>query len=425
MFIDIAKIYIKAGDGGDGAVAFHREKYVAAGGPDGGDGGKGGSIVFVPDSNMNTLMDFRYKRKYVAANGENGGKNNCSGANAPDLIIKVPLGTLIKDAETGLIIKDMSDGERFVAAKGGSGGWGNQHFATPTRQIPRFAKPGLPGEEREIQLELKLIADVGLVGFPNVGKSTFLSVVSSAKPKIANYHFTTLVPNLGVVQAFEDKSFVLADIPGLIEGAADGIGLGTSFLRHVDRCRLLIHMVDISGSEGRDPAEDFDAINKELQKHSARLSGLMQIVVGNKADIVSDETVVSRFKAYVEEKGYSFYLISAASRQGIDDVIAKVVKELDTLPDTLVYEPEIETEAIHEQNKSSREFSVYVHDGIYYVEAQWLAKLMSGINYNDYESMNYFQRVLRTNGIIDKLEEMGIKEGDTVSIYDFEFDFVK
>ena len=425
MFIDIAKIYIKAGDGGDGAVAFHREKYVAAGGPDGGDGGKGGSIVFVPDSNMNTLMDFRYKRKYVAANGENGGKNNCSGANAPDLIIKVPLGTLIKDAETGLIIKDMSDGERFIAAKGGSGGWGNQHFATPTRQIPRFAKPGLPGEEREIQLELKLIADVGLVGFPNVGKSTFLSVVSSAKPKIANYHFTTLVPNLGVVQAFEDKSFVLADIPGLIEGAADGIGLGTSFLRHVDRCRLLIHMVDISGSEGRDPAEDFDAINKELQKHSARLSGLMQIVVGNKADIVSDETVVSRFKAYVEEKGYSFYLISAASRQGIDDVIAKVVKELDTLPDTLVYEPEIDTEAIHEQNKSSREFSVYVHDGIYYVEAQWLAKLMSGINYNDYESMNYFQRVLRTNGIIDKLEEMGIKEGDTVSIYDFEFDFVK
>ena len=425
MFIDIAKIYIKAGDGGDGAVAFHREKYVAAGGPDGGDGGKGGSIVFVPDSNMNTLMDFRYKRKFVAANGENGGKNNCSGANAPDLIINVPLGTLIKDAETGLIIKDMSDGERFVAAKGGSGGWGNQHFATPTRQIPRFAKPGLPGEEREIQLELKLIADVGLVGFPNVGKSTFLSVVSSAKPKIANYHFTTLVPNLGVVQAFEDKSFVLADIPGLIEGAADGIGLGTSFLRHVDRCRLLIHMVDISGSEGRDPAEDFDAINKELQKHSARLSGLMQIVVGNKADIVSDETVVSRFKAYVEEKGYSFYLISAASRQGIDDVIAKVVKELDTLPDTLVYEPEIETEAIHEQNKSSREFSVYVHDGIYYVEAQWLAKLMSGINYNDYESMNYFQRVLRTNGIIDKLEEMGIKEGDTVSIYDFEFDFVK
>lgn len=425
MFIDIAKIYIKAGDGGDGAVAFHREKYVAAGGPDGGDGGKGGSIVFVPDSNMNTLMDFRYKRKYVAANGENGGKNNCSGANAPDLIIKVPLGTLIKDAETGLIIKDMSDGERFIAAKGGSGGWGNQHFATPTRQIPRFAKPGLPGEEREIQLELKLIADVGLVGFPNVGKSTFLSVVSSAKPKIANYHFTTLVPNLGVVQAFEDKSFVLADIPGLIEGAADGIGLGTSFLRHVDRCRLLIHMVDISGSEGRDPAEDFDAINKELKKHSARLSGLMQIVVGNKADIVSDETVVSRFKAYVEEKGYSFYLISAASRQGIDDVIAKVVKELDTLPDTLVYEPEIETEAIHEQNKSSREFSVYVHDGIYYVEAQWLAKLMSGINYNDYESMNYFQRVLRTNGIIDKLEKMGIKEGDTVSIYDFEFDFVK
>lgn len=424
MFIDIAKIYIKSGDGGNGAVAFHREKYVAAGGPDGGDGGKGGSIIFEADSNMNTLMDFRYKRKYVAGSGENGGKNKCSGANADDLIIKVPRGTLIKDASTGLIIKDMSDCERFVAAKGGNGGWGNQHFATPTRQIPRFAKPGEPGEEREIQLELKLIADVGLIGFPNVGKSTFLSVVSAAKPKIANYHFTTLVPNLGVVNAYEDKSFVLADIPGLIEGAAEGVGLGTSFLRHVDRCRLLIHVVDISQSEGRNPIEDFDAINKELKNHSQRLASLPQIVVGNKADITSDRSIVEQFKKYVTDLGYSFYLISAASGQGVKDVIAQTVKELDKLPETLVYEPEIEPDQ-PAKDTSAKEFSVYIHDGIYYVEGQWLAKIMSGINYNDYESMNYFQRVLRSSGVIDKLEEMGIKEGDTVSIYDFEFDFVK
>ncbi len=424
MFIDIAKIYIKAGNGGAGAVAFHREKYVAAGGPDGGDGGRGGNIIFVPDSNLNTLLDFRYKRKYVAKNGENGGRNNCSGANAEDLIIKVPFGTLIKDAATGLIIKDMSDGQPFIAAKGGNGGWGNQHFATPTRQIPRFAKPGEPGQEREVQLELKLIADVGLVGFPNVGKSTFLSVVSSAKPKIANYHFTTLVPNLGVVNAYEDKSFVLADIPGLIEGAAEGVGLGTEFLRHVDRCRLLIHIVDISSSEGRNPIDDFEAINNELKNHSDRLASLPQIVVGNKCDIVTDNEIVKDFKDHVENKGYKFFLVSAAAVTGIKDVIAQVVKTLDTLPETLIYESEFIEEPVI-KDKSIKEFSIEVHNGIYYVEAEWLAKIMAGINYNDYESMNFFQRVLRTNGIIEKLEEMGIKEGDTVSIYDFEFDFVK
>lgn len=422
MFIDVAKIHIKAGKGGDGAVAFHREKYVAAGGPDGGDGGKGGSVVFVADDNMNTLMDFRYKRKYVAENGENGGRNKCSGANAEDLIIKVPKGTLIRDAESGLIIKDMSDGEPFVAAKGGNGGWGNQHFATPTRQIPRFAKPGEEGEEREVSLELKLIADVGLVGFPNVGKSTFLSVVSAARPKIANYHFTTLVPNLGVVNAYEDKSFVMADIPGLIEGAADGVGLGTSFLRHVDRCRLLIHIVDVSGSEFRDPIEDFEAINKELKNHSQRLAGLPQIVVGNKCDIVSDNGVVERFKAHVEEQGYKFFLASAASNQGIKEIIAETVRQLDSLPGVLVYEPE-EAEPVQIAS-GDKDFSVDVHDGVYYVEAEWLGKLMSGINYEDYESLSYFQRVLRNTGIIDKLTEMGIKEGDTVSIYGFEFDFV-
>ncbi len=423
MFIDVAKIFIKAGDGGPGAIAFHREKYVAAGGPDGGDGGKGGSIVFIADNNMNTLMDFRYKRKYVAENGEAGGRNNCSGANAKDLVIKVPKGTLIKDDATGLIIKDMSDGEPFVAAKGGKGGWGNQHFATSTRQIPRFAKPGEPGEERMVRLELKLIADVGLVGFPNVGKSTFLSVVTSAKPKIAGYHFTTLVPNLGVVQAFEDKSFVMADIPGLIEGASDGAGLGIDFLRHVERCRLLVHVVDVSGSEGRDPVEDFETINAELLNHSSRLASLPQIVVGNKSDIVYDNEMVERFKKHVEQKGFKFFLMSAASRDGIKEVISEAVSMLDELPEALVFEAEYIPEE-HKIDKSDKSFEVYINNGVYYVEAEWLAKIMQSINYEDYESLNYFQKVLRTNGIIDKLEEMGINEGDTVSIYDFEFDFI-
>ncbi len=424
MFIDVAKIYIKAGNGGPGAIAFHREKYVAAGGPDGGDGGNGGSIVFITDNNMNTLMDFRYKRKYVAQNGEPGGRNNCSGANAKDLVIKVPKGTLIKDDETGLIIKDMSDGEPFIAAKGGKGGWGNQHFATSTRQIPRFAKPGEPGEERMVRLELKLIADVGLVGFPNVGKSTFLSVVTSAKPKIAGYHFTTLVPNLGVVKAYEDKSFVMADIPGLIEGASDGAGLGIDFLRHVERCRLLIHIVDISASEGRDPISDFDTINRELSTHSKRLASLPQIVVGNKSDIAYDDELIEKFKSYVEGLGYKFYLMSAASREGIKDIISQTVLQLDSLPDTLVFEPEFVSQP-KTIDKTDKSFDVYVHDDVYYVEAQWLAKIMQSINYDDYESLNYFQRVLRTNGIIDKLEEMGINEGDTVRIYDFEFDYIR
>ena len=424
MFIDVAKIYVKAGNGGDGAVAFHREKYVAAGGPDGGDGGRGGDVVFVTDSNMNTLMDFKYKRKYVAENGQNGGKNNCSGASGKDLIIKVPNGTIIRDANSGLIIKDMSGVDSFVVAKSGNGGWGNQHFATSTRQIPRFSKPGEPGQEVEVQLELKLIADVGIIGFPNVGKSTFLSVVSSAKPKIANYHFTTLVPNLGVVTAFEDKTFVLADIPGLIEGAAEGIGLGTAFLRHVDRCRLLIHVVDISASEGRDPIEDFEAINNELKNYSERLAGLPQIVVGNKADVAIDSTLSDKLKKHVTKLGFKFYLISAAATQGVKDVIKEAVIQLDTLPDTLVYESEIEI-VNTPVDKNNKEFTAFVHDGIYYVEAEWLGKIMLSINPNDYESMNYFHRVLRTNGIIDKLEELGIQDGDTVSIYDFEFDYVK
>ena len=305
MFIDTAKIFLKAGKGGDGAVSFHREKYVAAGGPDGGDGGRGGNIVFVADPNLSTLMDFRYKRKYAAPCGENGRGARCNGKNAQDLVIRVPRGTLVKEAESGLVIADISTDEPVVVAKGGKGGWGNVHFATPTRQIPRFAKPGLPGEELEVQLELKLIADVGLIGFPNVGKSTLISAISAAKPKIANYHFTTLSPVLGVVRVGPEASFVAADIPGLIEGAADGVGLGHDFLRHVERCRMLLHVVDVSGSEGRDPKEDFAAINAELQRFSPQLAAREQLVLGNKCDIASEEQI-ARFRAFVEGQGLPF-----------------------------------------------------------------------------------------------------------------------
>ena len=302
MFVDVAKITIKAGKGGDGAVSFHREKFVAAGGPDGGDGGRGGNVVFVADDNLSTLMDFRYKRKYVAEAGQNGGAARCTGKNAPDLIIRVPRGTLVKEAGTGLVMADISGSEPVVVAKGGRGGWGNTHFATPTRQIPKFAKPGLPGQEFEVRLELKLIADVGLIGFPNVGKSTLISVISAAKPKIANYHFTTLSPVLGVVRVGPEQSFVAADIPGLIEGASEGVGLGHDFLRHVERCRLLLHVVDVSGCEGRDPVEDFEKINAELENFSPELAARPQIVLGNKCDIATEEQIEA-FRAYIESKG--------------------------------------------------------------------------------------------------------------------------
>ena len=329
MFIDTAKINIKAGNGGNGSVSFHREKYVAAGGPDGGDGGRGGNVVFVADSNLSTLMDFRYKRKYAAQNGEDGRAARCSGKNAPDLIIRVPRGTLVRDAQSGLVIADISGDEPVVVARGGRGGWGNVHFATPTRQIPKFAKPGGKGEELEVRLELKLIADVGLVGFPNVGKSTIISVISAAKPKIANYHFTTLSPVLGVVRVGPEASFVAADIPGLIEGAADGVGLGHDFLRHVDRCRLLLHVVDVSGSEGRDPKDDFEKINTELANFSQELSARPQIVLGNKCDIASPEQI-AEFRAFIEEKGLVFLPVSAATRQGLDKLpgVAAAMEEL-------------------------------------------------------------------------------------------------
>lgn len=423
MFVDVAKIRIKAGDGGNGAISFHREKYVAAGGPDGGDGGRGGNVVFVADTNLSTLVDFKYRKKYIAQNGQNGSGKRCSGKNAPDLVIRVPKGTVIKDAETGRIMADISGFEPVVLAHGGKGGWGNSHFATPTRQIPRFAKPGATGESFDVTLELKLLADVGLVGFPNVGKSTLVSVVSAAKPIIANYHFTTLTPVLGVVRLDADTSFVMADIPGLIEGASEGVGLGHEFLRHVDRCRLIVHVVDVSGIEGRDPMEDFATINRELRNFSPELADRPQIVAGNKCDLATPEQIAA-FKAFVEGEGYSFYPITAATRQGVDDLIKAVARRLTDLPPIREYEPEpIPVEQM--VRKGSRNFTIRMEDGVYMVEGPWLMEVLGMVDLEDDESLQFFQRVLRDTGIIDRLEEMGIREGDTVNILDFEFDYVR
>ncbi len=423
MFIDTAKIFIKAGDGGNGSVSFLREKYISAGGPDGGDGGKGGNVVFVVDEHLSTLADFRYKRKYVAKNGDNGKAKRCFGRGAEDLVIRLPMGTLIKDAETGRILADMSDKEPKVIAKGGRGGWGNSHFATPTRQAPNFAKPGTPGEEMEVTLELKLLADVGLVGFPNVGKSTLVSVVSEAKPNIANYHFTTLSPVLGVVRMGEGNSFVMADIPGLIEGAWEGIGLGHQFLRHVERCRLLVHVVDVSGSEGRNPIEDFNIINQELEKFNPELAERPMIVAGNKCDLTDDEKV-EEFKNYVEEKGYKFFPIMAAIRHGVDPLLNTILENLSKLPPIVRYEEEIlPVKPVDEFEKTA--VTITEQDGVYMVEGKWLLQLINSVNFSDYESLQYFQRVLMNTGVIDALRNAGISEGDTVSMYELEFDFVE
>ena len=422
MFIDVAKIKIKAGSGGNGAVSFRREKYVAAGGPDGGDGGKGGNIVFQVDDNLATLADFRYKRKYTASNGENGSGGRKNGRGGEDLIIKVPRGTIIREVESGAVMADMSGDEPFIAAKGGRGGWGNPHFATPTRQVPRFAKNGTPGEEWEVSLELKLLADVGLLGFPNVGKSTLVSVVSQAKPIIANYHFTTLTPVLGVVSLGEGSSFVMADIPGLIEGAGDGVGLGHEFLRHVDRCRLLVHIVDAAGSEGRDPIEDFEIINKELEKFDPELAKRPQIVAANKIDLASDEQL-ERLEKYFMEKGYEYHTMCAPILEGTQELIHTVWNKLQTLPPIKKYEAEnIPLELFEKQNDKG--FTIRVEDDIYFVEAPWLLRILQRTDLDDYESLQYFQRILISSGIIDALRERGINEGDTVSIYDLEFDFV-
>lgn len=425
MFVDQAKIYIKAGDGGDGAVSFHREKYVAAGGPDGGDGGKGGDIVFVVDDNISNLIDFRYKRKYVAEKGQNGGGKNCSGRNAPDLVVKVPRGTVVRELKSGRILADLSTDEPAVIAHGGKGGRGNAHFATSTRQIPKFAKPGFRGDEYEVMLELKLIADVGLVGFPNVGKSTLISVVSAAKPKIANYLFTTLTPVLGVVKIEEGKSFVMADIPGLIEGASEGVGLGHEFLRHVERCRLIVHVIDVSGSEGRDPIEDFKAINHELENFSMELAEAPQIVAANKSDMATPEQI-ERLRNYVEDQGLLFYEISAATTKGTKELMYGVWERLSVLPPVKQFEAQpLTQEELDDKLISKKDFRVTVEDGVYFVEADWLLDILRTANMDDYSSLQYFQNVLRTSGIIDKLEEMGIKEGDTVSIFDFEFEYLR
>lgn len=423
MFVDVAKIKIKAGDGGDGAVSFHREKYVASGGPDGGDGGKGGDVLFQADSNISTLADFRYKRKYEAQKGENGHGGRRYGKKAPDLIINVPIGTVVKEAETGRILADVSGKDPVLVAKGGKGGWGNVHFATPTRQTPRFAKPGLPGEEYEIVLELKLLADVGLVGFPNVGKSTLVSVVSQAKPEIANYHFTTITPVLGVVSMGEGNSFVMADIPGLIEGAWQGVGLGHQFLRHVERCRMLIHIVDVSGSEGRDPKDDFVKINQELEKFNPELAKREMIVAGNKCDMATDEQI-EEFKEFVESKGYLFFPIMAEIHYGVEPLMKKTLETLSKLPPIREFEAE-PAPVIPAEEIDPHKVDITVQDGVYMVEGKWLLQVMKSVNFDDYESVNYFQRVLTNGGVIDALREAGISEGDTVSIYDVEFDFVE
>lgn len=422
MFVDVAKIKIKAGDGGNGAVSFRREKYVAAGGPDGGDGGKGGDIVFKVDDNLATLSDFRYKRKYKAQSGQPGQGGRRRGKNGEDLVILVPRGTIIREVESGAVMADMSSCETFIAAKGGRGGWGNPHFSTATRQTPRFAKNGTPGEEWEVSLELKLLADVGLLGFPNVGKSTLISVVSEAKPIIGDYHFTTITPVLGVVHMGEGSSFVMADIPGLIEGASDGVGLGHEFLRHVERCRMLVHIVDVAGSEGRDPIDDFEKINKELEKFNPELASRPQIVAANKCDLAEDEQL-ERFEKYIRSKGYEYFVMSAAISYGTQELINAVAAKLATLPPIKEYETEeIPLEML--EQKQSNGFKITVQDDVYIVEAEWLLKILSRVDLDDYESLQYFQRVLQSSGIISALIDRGIQEGDTVSIYDLEFDYV-
>ena len=416
MFVDKVRITVIGGRGGDGAVAFHREKYVNAGGPDGGDGGHGGSVILRVSDHMSTLLDFRYKRKYSAQSGENGKGRNMSGKRGENLIIEVPRGTVVRDAETNAVIVDMSTNDDFIIAKGGRGGWGNAHYATPTRQIPRFAKAGLKGQERDIIMELKLLADVGLVGFPNVGKSTLLSVTSNARPKIANYHFTTLFPNLGVIYVDEGVSFVMADIPGIIEGAAEGAGLGHDFLRHIDRCRLLVHVIDVSGSEDRDPVEDFDAICAELENYSVDLSDRPMIDL-----LAPDSDDLERLRARVEAAGCELYEISAGTTQGTKNLMRIVAQKLQDLPPVTIYEPEY-VELV-EAPADPKEFDIEHYGNTWLVTGRWLERLIENINFDDYESRNHFDMQLRKCGLFARLEEMGIEDGDTVDIYDFEFEY--
>lgn len=424
MITDHVTLYVKAGDGGNGCVSFRREKYVSHGGPDGGDGGNGGNIVLTVDDGANTLLAYRFKHKFIAQNGGNGGAEKFHGATAADLILKVPAGTLVRDVESGSIICDMSgDCRSFILCHGGRGGWGNRHYATPTRQIPRFAKSGTKGEEKNVVFELKMLADVGLIGMPSVGKSSILSVISSAKPKIAAYHFTTLTPSLGVVKTGADSGFVAADIPGLIEGAADGAGLGHDFLRHIERCRLLLHVVDASASEGRDPVEDIRLINAELEKYSPELAARPQIIVANKSDSAEEE-MLARLRKTAEDSGYGFIAVSALTHAHIDELIHLTADRLRDLPPVTVYESNYEPPVLV-VDRSDHSVTVSRQNGIYVVEAEWLWRLVGSVNFADRDSLTYFQRVLRNSGVIDELRKAGVKDGDTVSIYDFEFDFVQ
>ena len=422
MFTDYVKIIAKAGNGGDGAVSFRREKYIAAGGPDGGDGGKGGSVYFAVDPDSNTLIDFRYQKKFKAENGKNGEGANKYGKSGEDLIIKVPLGTVVKEANTGKVLADLSEkGQKELILSGGRGGKGNSHFATSTRQAPHFSQEGEKGEEKELILELKLLADVGLIGFPNVGKSTLLSVVTDATPKIADYHFTTLEPNLGVVKSEYGESFVIADIPGIIEGASEGVGLGIQFLRHIERTRLLLHVIDVSGSEGRNPVEDFEIINKELKKYSEKLSKRKQIIVANKIDSMQNKEGYEELCKLAKEKNLEIFAISAATKQGVKELIASVSKILKTLPkeDLIDIPKERKLYTINEKE----EISVKKENGIYIVSGTVVEKLMRTVNLADNESLHYFHRRLNELGINERLKELGIKDGDLVQISDYELEW--
>lgn len=424
MFTDYTKIIIKSGDGGNGAATFRREKYVASGGPDGGDGGNGGNIYFQVDKDKNTLIDFRYNKKFKAKNGENGSGSHCNGKYGEDLYIKVPIGTVIKDAETGKVVADLSKpNQKELVLKGGRGGRGNSHFATATRQAPRFSEDGEKGEEKELILELKLLADVGLLGFPNVGKSTFLASVTAAKPKIANYHFTTIIPNLGVVKTKDGNGFVIADIPGIIEGASEGVGLGIQFLRHVERTRLLLHFLDVSGQEGRNPIEDFNAINKELKKYSEKLATRKQIIVANKIDAI-DETQSEELKAVeklAKEQNLELFKISAATGQGVQELIDYVTNTLKTLPKEELIE--IEDKVVYTLDDKKDEWHIKEQNGVFIVTGKAVQRLMGRINIEDNESMYYLQKCLKNMGIEDKLKEMGVCEGDTVILDEWELEW--
>ncbi len=428
MFIDKARIFVKGGKGGNGAVSFRREKYVPDGGPDGGDGGNGGSVIFEVDEGLKTLMDFRYRKKYIAESGQNGMKKKMAGKNGEDLVLKVPPGTIVRDEKTGAVIADLiKHGQRAVIAKGGKGGKGNTHYKTSTRQAPTFAKAGDYGVERWVILELKLLADVGLIGFPNVGKSTILSVVTKAKPKIANYHFTTIKPNLGVVEAVEGKSFVLADIPGLIEGAHEGVGLGHDFLRHVERTKLLIHVVDISSMEGRDPLDDFDKINTELKKFNEKLAKRKQIIAANKMDLLYDESKYVEFKNEMEKRGYEVFPVSAATKKGLKELMLYVTEILDTIEDIPLVEviPDDEAHKVYtfEDGEDKNKIEIRKEDDYFIVEGRPIEKLLYSTDIENVDSLRHFQSILMKKGVFDRLKEIGIEDGDTVKIYDLEFEY--